>query len=52
MPVDAPFRMLYRVSRSGWSGRPEIEIVRTWPALLEEQVAPAVVAPPELAVAT
>ena len=52
MPVDAPFRMLYRVSRSGWSGRPEIEIVRTWPALLEERAAPAVVAPPELAVAT
>jgi hypothetical protein len=40
--------MHYRVSRSGWSGRPEIEIVRipTWP---EE---PAVVAPCELAVAT
>jgi single-stranded-DNA-specific exonuclease len=27
-PSDASFRMLYRVSRSGWSGRPEIEIVR------------------------
>jgi single-stranded-DNA-specific exonuclease len=48
LPIDAPFRMHYRVSRSGWSGRPEIEIVRipTWP----EEPAPA--APCELAVAT
>jgi single-stranded-DNA-specific exonuclease len=52
LPIDAPFRMLYRVSRSGWSGRPEIEIVRTWPAVPGKRGAPAVVAPAELAVAT
>jgi single-stranded-DNA-specific exonuclease len=52
MPIDAPFRMLYRVSRSGWSGRPEIEIVRTWPTVPEESGAATVVTPSELAVAT
>jgi hypothetical protein len=46
--------MHYRVSRSGWSGRPEIEIVRIEaapddPAAREEQDR---VAPAELAVAT
>ncbi len=50
VPADAPFRMLYRVSRSGWSGRPEIEIVRT--AVSEERRAAATAAPAELAVAT
>lgn len=51
-PTEAPFRMLYRVSRSGWSGRPEIEIVRTWPALPDERRAAGAGAPAELAVAT
>jgi single-stranded-DNA-specific exonuclease len=49
---DAPFRMLYRVSRSGWTGRPEVEIVRTWPAEEESVAPPQLAAPPELAVAT
>ncbi len=49
---DAPFRMLYRVSRSGWSGRPEVEIVRTWPAEPARSGAPPGLAPAELAVAT
>jgi hypothetical protein len=44
--------MLYRVSRSGWSGRPEIEIVR----ILADEPAgrgrAAIGAEPELAVAT
>lgn len=54
LPIDVPFRMHYRVSRSGWSGRPEIEIVRIEtapddPAAREES---GRVAPAELAVAT
>jgi hypothetical protein len=52
LPADASFRMLYRVSRSGWSGRPEIEIVR----ILADEPAgrgrAAIGAEPELAVAT
>ncbi len=52
LAADAPFRMLYRVSRSGWSGRPEVEIVRTWPAEPAQSGATPVLAPAELAVAT
>ena len=53
-PIDVPFRMHYRVARSGWSGRPEIEIVLIEtspddPAAREE---PDRVVPAELAVAT
>ena len=52
LAADAPFRMLYRVSRSGWSGRPEVEIVRTWPVEpVQTGVTPAL-ATAELAVAT
>lgn len=49
-PTEAPFRMLYRVSRSGWSGRPEIEIVRM--AGADERRVAGAGAPAELAVAT
>jgi len=52
LPSDASFRMLYRVSRSGWSGRPEIEIVRILADEPGGRGRAAVGAERELAVAT
>ena len=52
LAADAPFRMLYRVSRSGWSGRPEVEIVRTWPVEPVQTGGTPALATAELAVAT
>ncbi|HEU5250267.1 MAG TPA: single-stranded-DNA-specific exonuclease RecJ [Thermoanaerobaculia bacterium] len=33
--AEEPLRLHYRVSRSRWSGRPEVEIVAAWPAEAE-----------------
>lgn len=54
LPVDVPFRIQYRVSRSGWSGRPEVEIVRieTSPGDPAAREAPVRGNPAELVVAT
>jgi single-stranded-DNA-specific exonuclease len=32
-----PLRLRYRLSRSGWSGRPEVEIVASWPATMPSE---------------